>query len=170
MQGKNKTQVIAEPGKQELFITREFDAPRELVFKAYTDPELFVQWMGPRNYETILDKFEVISGGSYRWISKDGAGNVYAFNGVYHEVTAPERMIGSLAALDPMRTFADIRCPTLVVHSELDPVPVEWAHTLADAIPGADYVLIEGAGHFAHIEDSDKLANAVVPWLTKYAE
>ena len=83
---------------------------------------------------------------------------------------APERMIGSLAALDPMRTFADIRCPTLVVHSELDPVPVEWAHTLADAIPGADYILIEGAGHFAHIEDADKLANAVVPWLTKYAE
>jgi proline iminopeptidase len=82
---------------------------------------------------------------------------------------APERMIGSLGALDPMRTFASIQCPTLLVHSELDPVPVEWAHALVDTIPGADYVLLEGASHFAHIEDADQLANAVLPWLTKHA-
>jgi pimeloyl-ACP methyl ester carboxylesterase len=83
---------------------------------------------------------------------------------------APERMIGSVGALDPMRTFASIKCPTLVIHSELDPVPVEWAHALLDAIPGADYVLLEDASHFAHIEDADQLANAVLPWLTKHAE
>jgi proline iminopeptidase len=82
---------------------------------------------------------------------------------------APERMIGSLGALDPMRTFANIQCPTFLVHSELDPVPVEWAHALVDTIPGADYVLLEGASHFAHIEDADQLANAVLPWLTKHA-
>jgi proline iminopeptidase len=82
---------------------------------------------------------------------------------------APERMIGSIGALDPMRTFADIQCPTLVVHSELDPIPVEWAHALVDTIPGADYVLLEGANHFAHVEDADQLATAVLPWLTKYA-
>ena len=82
---------------------------------------------------------------------------------------APQRMIGSLGALDPMGTFANMRCPTLLVHSELDPVPVEWARTLADTIPGADYVLLEGASHFAHIEDADQLANAVLPWLTKNA-
>jgi pimeloyl-ACP methyl ester carboxylesterase len=57
----------------------------------------------------------------------------------------------------------------LLVHSELDPVPVEWAHTLADTIPGADYVLLEGASHFAHLEDADQLANGVLPWLTKDA-
>ena len=79
-------------------------------------------------------------------------------------------MIGSLGALDPMRTFAGIRCPTLLVHSELDPVPVEWAHTLVDTIPGADFVLLEGAGHFAHIEDADRLARAVVPWLIDRAK
>lgn len=82
---------------------------------------------------------------------------------------APERMMGSLGALDPMRTFAGIQCPTLLVHSELDPVPVEWAHALADTIPGADYVLLEGASHFAHIEDAGQLAHAVLPWLTKHA-
>lgn len=50
-----------------------------------------------------------------------------------------EAALASLAALDPMRTIANIRCPTLLVHSEMDPVPVEWAQTLADTIPGADY-------------------------------
>ena len=44
---KNKTNVTAEPGKQEIVITREFDAPRELVFKAVTDPKLIPQWWGP---------------------------------------------------------------------------------------------------------------------------
>lgn len=82
---------------------------------------------------------------------------------------APERMIGSLGPLDPMRTFAGIQSPTLVVHSELDPLPAKWAHALVDAIPGADYLLLEGANHFAHIEDADHLANAVLPWLTNYA-
>jgi proline iminopeptidase len=81
---------------------------------------------------------------------------------------APGRMFGTLGALDPMRTFASIQCPTLLVHSELDPVPVEWAHALVDIIPGADYVLLDGASHFAHIEDADQLANAVLPWLTKH--
>lgn len=82
---------------------------------------------------------------------------------------APQRMIGSVGALDPMGTLAGIQCPTLVVHSELDPLPVEWAHALVDTIPGADYVLLEGASHFAHIEDADRLADAVLPWLTKHA-
>jgi proline iminopeptidase len=81
---------------------------------------------------------------------------------------ASDRMFGTLAALDPMRTFASITCPTLVVHSELDPVPVEWAHTLVDTIPGADYVLLDGANHFPHIEDADQLTNGVLPWLAKH--
>ena len=52
---------------------------------------------------------------------------------------APARVMASLSALNPMRMYADIRCPTLVVHSELDPIPVEWSRLLADTIPGADY-------------------------------
>jgi len=90
---KNKTTITAEPGKQDMLITREFDAPRELVFKAYTDPQLFVQWMGPRDLTMRLETFEPRSGGSWRYISIDQNGNEYAFHGVNHEVTAPERII-----------------------------------------------------------------------------
>jgi uncharacterized protein YndB with AHSA1/START domain len=91
----NKTIITAEPGKQELFITREFDYPRELVFKAYTDPKLYVQWLGPRGLTMTLEKFEPRSGGEYRYIHSDRNGNTYAFHGVYHEVAAPERIINT---------------------------------------------------------------------------
>ena len=89
---KNKTTITAEPGKQELFVTREFDAPRELVFRAHTDPNLFVQWIGPRGLNTTLEVFEPVSGGKYRFIQKDSDGNEYGFHGVFHEVS-PERVI-----------------------------------------------------------------------------
>ena len=86
MASKNKTTIAAEPGKQDLFITREFDAPRELVFKAHTDPELYVQWLGPRGYEMVLETFEPRSGGKYRYIHIDKEGNEFGFHGVFHEM------------------------------------------------------------------------------------
>lgn len=87
MPAKNKTVVTAEPGKQDLFIRREFDAPRELVFKAHTDPNLFVQWLGPHGYEMILETFEPVSGGRYRYIHKDKDGNEFGFHGTFHEIS-----------------------------------------------------------------------------------
>jgi uncharacterized protein YndB with AHSA1/START domain len=89
---KNKTNLQVEPGKQELFITREFDAPRELVFKAHTDPNLFIKWLGPRGLETTLETFEPVSGGKWRFIQRDSDGNEFGFHGVFHEVS-PERII-----------------------------------------------------------------------------
>jgi len=89
----NKVNVNAEPGTQEILITREFDAPRELVFKACTDPQLVAQWWGPRRYSTYVDKMDVRPGGQWRFINRDAEGNEYAFHGVYHEILAPERVI-----------------------------------------------------------------------------
>ncbi|MET3500062.1 uncharacterized protein YndB with AHSA1/START domain [Mucilaginibacter rubeus] len=90
---KNQTEIKAEPDKQELFITREFEAPRELVFRAFTDPELIVRWLGPRELKMRIDQFDCRSGGAYRYIHTDPAGNDYGFHGVIHDVTAPERII-----------------------------------------------------------------------------
>jgi uncharacterized protein YndB with AHSA1/START domain len=89
----NKTTFIAEPGKQEVKVIREFDAPRELVFKVMTDPKLAAQWWGPKNLQTVVEKMDVKSGGSWRMIHKDTNGNEFAFHGVYHDVTAPSRVI-----------------------------------------------------------------------------
>lgn len=92
---KNKTTIVAKKGMQDIIITREFDAPRELVFKAYTDPKLYVQWLGPRGYEMELKKFEPKSGGSWRYIHKDEKGNEFGFHGVNHLVQAPDMIIGT---------------------------------------------------------------------------
>ena len=89
---KNKTTITAEPGKQELFITREFDAPCDLVYKAHTDPDLFVQWVGPHGLTMHLETFEPVSGGRWRFLHKDADNNEYWFHGVFHEVS-PERII-----------------------------------------------------------------------------
>ena len=89
----NDAKVTAEPGRQEFFVTKELDAPRELVFKAFTDPNLYVQWLGPRELTMTLVKFEPRTGGMWRYISKDKDGNEFGFHGVNHEVQAPERII-----------------------------------------------------------------------------
>ena len=77
-------------------------------------------------------------------------------------------MVGSLGALDPMRRFAGIRCPTLVVHAELDPIPIEWSRLLASTTPAADFKVIPGANHFSMIEDAESLRSAVLPWLRSH--
>jgi uncharacterized protein YndB with AHSA1/START domain len=90
----NKTEIIAEPGKQELFIKREFDAPRELVFTAHIDPDIYVKWVGPRDLTMTIDKWDARDGGSYKFTHERG-GHKYGFLGVYHEIVAPERIIGT---------------------------------------------------------------------------
>jgi uncharacterized protein YndB with AHSA1/START domain len=89
----NSTKMIVKPGVQEIVVIREFDAPRELVFRAYTDPVLYARWIGPRELSTVIEVFEPHLGGTYRFLQTDPDGHEFAFHGVYHEVTAPERII-----------------------------------------------------------------------------
>ena len=77
----------------ELQITREFDAPREIVFKAMTDPALVARWWGPRRYKTVVDRMEVKPGGKWRMRNIAADGGEHAFRGEYREVTPPERVV-----------------------------------------------------------------------------
>ncbi len=78
---EQKTKINAEDGKQELVITREFDLPVELLFKAYVEPEIVEQWMGHK----VL-KLESKKHGSYQFETTDAKGNVvFQANGVIHE-------------------------------------------------------------------------------------
>jgi uncharacterized protein YndB with AHSA1/START domain len=90
----NKTEIVAEEGKQELFITREFDAPRELLFRAHTEPDLYKQWLGPDGMTMTIEQMDAVSGGSYRFSHKVD-GQSFDFHGVYHEVLKNERIIGT---------------------------------------------------------------------------
>ena len=85
--------VVADPGTQEIVITRSFDAPRELVFKAFTEPDAVRRWWGLANSETVVDQLEARPGGRWRFVERDGEGNEFGFHGVYHDLQAPERIV-----------------------------------------------------------------------------
>lgn len=91
----SKTSIVAEKGTQDVVISRIFNAPRELVFNTYTDPTTVPDWWGPKRYTTTVDQMDVKKGGIWRYIQRDVEGNEYAFNGVYHEVGSPERLINT---------------------------------------------------------------------------
>jgi uncharacterized protein YndB with AHSA1/START domain len=96
----NKTVLKVEPGKQELFIYREFDAPRDLVFRTFTDPKLLAQWMNPCNMTLHIDQYEAVDGGAYHFTHTDPTGGKHLFRGVMHEVNAPERLIRTFEYLN----------------------------------------------------------------------
>ena len=87
------TQITAEPGKHGVQTIREFDAPRELLFRAFTEPDLLVQWLGPRKYVMEIDRYEVRDGGTWRYIHRDDNGNEFGFHGVFHGTPSPEGVV-----------------------------------------------------------------------------
>jgi len=87
----SETQIRAPEGVPFIDVSREFDAPRDLVFRAWTDPALLVQWLGPRKYEMVIDVYEPRAGGSWRYIHKD-AEHEWGFHGVFHGDLSPDGM------------------------------------------------------------------------------
>jgi uncharacterized protein YndB with AHSA1/START domain len=83
---------VRKQGDREIVVERIFDAPRDLVFRAFTDPELIPQWWGPRDTETIVDRMDVRTGGDWRFIHRNADGSETAFRGTFREVTPPERV------------------------------------------------------------------------------
>jgi uncharacterized protein YndB with AHSA1/START domain len=89
----SKTQITAEPGMPLIVITREFDAPRDLVFRAFADPELLVQWLGPRDLTMTVDRYDVRDGGRWRYLHADAQGNAFGFHGVFHGDPSPDAIV-----------------------------------------------------------------------------
>jgi uncharacterized protein YndB with AHSA1/START domain len=88
-----------EPVDRVLVITRVFDAPRELVFKAWTDPQHLVHWMGPRGFKSTVMHSDLRAGGAYRIHMRGPEGDDHWTQGVFREIVEPERlvMVGSWA-------------------------------------------------------------------------
>lgn len=90
-----KTNLIAEPGKQEIRMERIFAAPRDLVFNVWTDPKHIPQWWGPKYLTTVVDKMDAKAGGLWRFVQRDQQGNEHGFHGVYHDIVSPERIVNT---------------------------------------------------------------------------
>lgn len=83
------------PSDREIVFTRFFDAPRDLVFRAYTDPIAITQWWGPRRYKTTVDKMDVRPGGAWRFVQRGADGKEFVFHGKYREIVPPERIVST---------------------------------------------------------------------------
>jgi uncharacterized protein YndB with AHSA1/START domain len=88
----HETEITSDPDVPLVRITREFDAPTQKVFRAHTDPELVVQWLGPRRHEMRIDHYECRTGGSYRYVHASN-GNEFGFYGSFHEVRPSELIV-----------------------------------------------------------------------------
>jgi uncharacterized protein YndB with AHSA1/START domain len=85
---EKKTKVNAVDGKQEILITRDFELPVELLFKAYVEADIVEQWMG-----TKVLKLEAKKHGSYQYETTDPKGNKYGFGGAIHDIVPNSKMI-----------------------------------------------------------------------------
>src|SRR5438128_2154226 len=117
---------FVKKSERELVTTHTFDAPRELVWKAWTDPKLIPKWWGPSRYSTIVDKRDVRPGGRWRFVQRDAEGNEFGFHGEYREVVPPKRLVGTFEyegmpghVLVETATFEEIRGKTKLTQSSL---------------------------------------------------
>lgn len=90
---QHQTEITADPALPTIGIVREFDAPRDRVFRAWTEPELVVQWLGPRSTTMRLDLWDCRTGGAYRYAALRDGEEIARFYGSFHEVRPTERLV-----------------------------------------------------------------------------
>src|SRR5579871_2945469 len=130
---ERKTKINAEDGKQDLFITREFDLPLELLFKAFEEPELIEEWMG-----TKILKLECKKNGSYQFETTDPKGNIHGFSGVYHEFI-PNRKI--VRTFEMANTPFGVQLEITEFESLTDETSKLTTHSIYESVAQRDQVL-----------------------------
>ncbi|MGD9697171.1 MAG: SRPBCC family protein [Thermoleophilia bacterium] len=87
--------VVTTPSDTEILVTRVFDAPAELIFAAYTTPELVKRWWGFEDHEWLVCESDPVVGGRWRFVTREAGGMEVAFNGEYLEVEPPYRLVAT---------------------------------------------------------------------------
>jgi len=87
------TLTVTTPTDREIVMTRVFDAPRQLVFDAFTKPELLKRWFGPRGWSLVVCEVDLKVGGTFRFVLRGPDGRDMGMRGVYREIVAPERSV-----------------------------------------------------------------------------
>jgi uncharacterized protein YndB with AHSA1/START domain len=135
----SKTQITAAPGIPQITVTREFDAPRDLVFRAHTDPQLLPQWLGPRDLTLTVDRYDTRDAGTWRYVHTDAQGNEYGFHGIFHGTPTPDGIV---------QTFEYEGAPG---HVKLDTTTLE---------PRDGRTLVRTVSVFQSVEDRDAMIAA----------
>jgi uncharacterized protein YndB with AHSA1/START domain len=144
--------TFTTPSDREIRMTRVFDAPRELVFQAHTDPNQIPHWWGPRGMTTTVDTMDVRPGGAWRFVQRDPEGNEYGFRGEYREVVPPERLVYTFE-FEGMPGHVLVETTTFEEHGGKTTVS---STALFDSVAGRDGMLESGMESGA-IESWDRL-------------
>ena len=137
---RHETEITADPRVPLIRIVREFDAPAEKVFRAHTDPDLLVRWLGPRATQMRIDTYDCRTGGAYRYVhTSDGV--EYGFHGSFHEVRPSELIVQTF-------TFAGEPDGVALERLVLEDLPGGrcrlTATSLVDSFAGRDAFLASG--------------------------
>ncbi len=96
------TLQVMTPTEREIVLTRVFDAPRRLVFDAYTKPELLKRWLlGPPGWSLVVCEVDLKVGGAYRYVWRNTQGTEMGMGGVYREIVPPERLVATESFDEP---------------------------------------------------------------------
>ena len=132
----------AATGQQELVLTRIFDAPRELVFKAWTDPARMAQWWGPKYFTNPVCELDVRPGGAILIHMQGPDGVVYPMSGVFHEIVEPERLVFTSRALEDEAGNALLEVTTIATFEEhTGKTKLTVREVVVKAEPGAEGAL-----------------------------
>ena len=155
------TQIIAEPGVPQLVVSREFPAPRDLLFRAYVDPDLLRQWLGPRRLTMAIDRFDPRDGGIWRFIHSDGEDADYGFRGVFHGEPSRERIVWTFESED----FPGHVCLETITFSEHADHTVVHGNTVYQSVEDRDAALASGMkeGINESMERLDELVGRLIP-------
>lgn len=146
------TLKVTTPGAKEIVLTRVFDAPRELVFDAFSKPELLKRWFGPRGWSLVVCEVDLRPGGTFRFVLRGPDGKDMGMRGTYREIERPVRSVH-------VESFDDYPGESLVtsVWTEDEGKTTLTATVLYASQEVRDAVLQSGMEHGA-AESYDKLA------------
>ena len=126
--------LIAEPGERTMVVTRIFEAPRELVFKAWITPEHLARWWGPREQELVKCEMDLRVGGTYRFVTRGPDGQEHPFTGEYLEIDPPKRLSSTfIYDVDGWRDFVAIDTMVLEERDGRTTATVTTEHSSVEA-------------------------------------
>lgn len=148
-----KLEIIAEPGKPSFTTRRVVDAPRALVFEAFTNPEHLKRWMGPRMLTMVSCESDLRVGGRYRFVHRAPDGQEFAFSGEYREIVRPERMVRTFV-FEPMPDHEALETLTL---EERDGKTTITTTTVHKTVAGRDGHIANGRMEVGMTEGYERL-------------
>jgi uncharacterized protein YndB with AHSA1/START domain len=148
-----KLEVIAPPDKPTIITRRVLDAPRALVFDAFTKPEHLKRWLGPRVFAWVTCDIDLRVGGGYRWVQRAPDGQEFSFRGEYKEIVRPEKLVSTFV----FETFAEDEALETLTLEENDGQTIATTLSVHKTVRGRDAHLAKGRMEEGMVEGYERL-------------